>query len=239
MHERGARTQGIPQLGSGAIYPVPESDIKCDPFEIPIFYKRCYSLDVGWNRTAALWGAYDADADILYIYSEHYRGQAEPAVHAEAIKSRGEWIPGVIDPASRGRNQHDGQQLLTVYRGLGLRLVEADNAVESGIYEVYSRLSTGRLKIFSTLQNFFAEYRIYRRDDRGRVVKESDHLMDALRYMVMSGIALASNVPREQWGKVANKPSHQVEYNPFSQAWSPQKPNPQRERQEYRYGGNR
>lgn len=35
------------------------------------------------------------------------------------------------------------------------------------------------------------------------------------------------------------KSRHQVEYNPFSQAWSPQKPNPQRERQEYRYGGNR
>lgn len=29
------------------------------------------------------------------------------------------------------------------------------------------------------------EYRLYRRDERGRVVKTNDHLMDAFRYAVM------------------------------------------------------
>ena len=33
------------------------------------------------------------------------------------------------------------------------------------------------------------EYRLYRRDDKGNVVKERDHLMDATRYLVVSGIA--------------------------------------------------
>jgi hypothetical protein len=34
-HEKEARMRGIPSIGSGAIYPVPESDIVCKPFEIP------------------------------------------------------------------------------------------------------------------------------------------------------------------------------------------------------------
>src|SRR5215510_12414120 len=91
-YQRDARSKGIPQLGSGAIYPVPESDILVDPFEIPVYWPRAYGFDVGWNRTAAIWAAHDRDTDTAYLYNEHYRGQAEPSVHAEAIKARGAWM---------------------------------------------------------------------------------------------------------------------------------------------------
>lgn len=215
-HERDARTRGIPSLGAGAIYPVPESDIVCDPFEIPLWYRYCYGMDVGWNRTAAIWGAHDFENDILYLVSEHYRGLVEPPIHAAAILARGKWIPGVIDPSSRNRNSHDGQQLLVTYRQLGLTmLTEADNAVETGIYQVWDRLSTGRLRVFKTLQNWLGEYRVYRRSEKGAVVKENDHLMDATRYLVVSGIARAATKPREMWGAIANKPKHQVQHEPF------------------------
>lgn len=190
-YQRDARTKGIPQLGAGAIYPVPESDILVDPFELPDHFPRAYALDVGWNRTAALWGAWDGDSDTLYCYSEHYRGQAEPSIHANAIQARGDWIPGVIDPAARGRSQKDGTQLMQDYRDLGLDLSVAFNGVESGIYDTWERLSTGRIKVFRTLQNFLSEYRLYRRDEKGRIIKAKDHLMDDLRYLVMSGRAAA------------------------------------------------
>lgn len=197
-YQRDARTKGVPQLGSGAIYPVPESDIICDPFEIPKHWKRAYGLDVGWNRTAGIWGAWDQENDIVYLYSEYYRGQAEPSIHASAIKSRGPWIPGVVDPASRGRSQADGVQLLQTYTDLGLNLTPAVNAVEAGIYAVWERLSTGRLRVFKTLQAWLAEYRIYRRDDKGRIVKANDHAMDASRYLVVSGLDLAITEPVKQ-----------------------------------------
>lgn len=196
-YQRDARAKGIPQLGAGAIYPVPESEIVCQPFEIPNWWPRAYGLDVGWNRTAAVWGAYDRDSDTLYLYSEHYKGQAEPSIHADAIRSRGNWIQGAIDPASRGRAQRDGDQLLYLYRDLGLDLRTANNAVEAGLYNVLQRLSSGRLKVFSTLQNWLREFRIYRRDDKGHVVKQDDHLMDAMRYLVMTGIDIAATPPSE------------------------------------------
>jgi hypothetical protein len=48
---------------------------------------------------------------------------------------------------------------------------------------VWNRLSTGRLKVFKTLGAWFEEFRLYRRDQKGHVVKENDHLMDATRYL--------------------------------------------------------
>jgi hypothetical protein len=143
----------------------------------------------------AIWGAHDRDADVVYLYSEHYRGQAEPSIHAEGIKARGDWMQGVIDPASRGRGQRDGEQLLQNYVDLGLLLTKAENGVEAGLFDVWQRLSTGRLKVFRTCQNWLAEFHLYRRDDKGAVVKKDDHLMDATRYYIVSGIPLCSVAP--------------------------------------------
>lgn len=224
-NQRDARTKGVPQLGAGAIYPIPEEEFVIAPLELPGFYRHAFGMDVGWNRTAAVWGAIDFDSDVLYLYSEHYRGQAEPAVHAQALRARGDWIPGVIDPASRGRSQHDGEQLLGIYQEMFPLLTVADNAVEAGIYAVWSRLSSGRLKVFSTMVNWLGEYRIYRRDEKGKVVKENDHLMDATRYLEMSGVARASFRPMDQVRQRMNLgPRHESEYNSMQEMWNLGKP---------------
>ena len=211
-HLRRARTEGVPYLGSGAIYSsyVTVESISIDPIPLPNHWARSFGLDVGWNRTAAIWTAWDKDSDIVYAYSTHYMAQAEPIIHANAIKGtdarttssqgvyRSKWIPGVIDPAANGRSQVDGKRLVEQYRNLGLDLEFADNSVEAGILEVWNRLSTGRLKFFNTLTDFFGEYRLYRRDKNGKVVKEKDHLMDALRYDILSGLARAVPVKGQQ-----------------------------------------
>jgi len=204
--QRDARSKGVPQLGAGAIYPVPESDILVSDFEIPAHWPRGYAMDVGWNRTAAGFYALNRDTDVLYRYGEHYRGQAEPAVHAQAIKARGLWLPGVIDPASRGRAQQDGMQLLSIYRELGLNLDVALNSVEAGIYAVWERMSSGRFKVFESCQSWRQEFRLYRRDEAGKIVKANDHAMDEMRYFVMSGLERMKTKPIE-------KPPQVIEYS--------------------------
>lgn len=203
-YQREARSKGVPQLGSGAIYQVPESDIMVSDFEIPDHYPRAYGMDVGWNRTAAVWGARDNETGVIYLYSEHYMGQAEPILHAQAIKGRGAWIPGVIDPAARGRSQVDGTQLIQVYRECGLNLEAAINAVETGIYAVWQLMTAGKLKVFRSLGNWLSEFRLYQRDQEGRIVKQNDHLMDATRYLVMSG--------RDRMKTKPAKPEHRYVY---------------------------
>ncbi len=198
VHQRDARSKGIPVLGSGQIYPVAEESLLVDPFDIPEFWPRVYGLDVGWNRTAAIWGAYDKHNKTWYLYSEHYQGHQPPSIHADAIRARDEWIPGVIDPAAGAANQKDGSRLLDEYIDLGLDLYKADNTVEAGLLSVYRLMVSGRLKVFSTLRNWRSEFRIYRRDEKGKIIKENDHLMDATRYLIQTGQTVMTTAPAEE-----------------------------------------
>jgi hypothetical protein len=182
---RDARSKGVPSLGAGAIFPIPESEFVIPPMKLADHWPRIAALDVGWRRTATLWGAHDLETSTIYFYSEHYRAEAEPSVHATAIRARGEWIPVLIDPAARGRSQRDGENLMKDYTNLGLKLRQAKNAIESGILRIWELLSTGRIKVFASLSNFLAEYRLYRRDKKGRIVDEFNHLMDCWRYLVV------------------------------------------------------
>ena len=97
-------------------------------------------------------------------------------------------MPGVVDPAARGRSQTDGRRLIEMYKDLGLELTGSQNAVESGIQEVLDAFNTGKLKVFKdVLPRWWEEFRLYRRDKNGRIVKLRDHLMDATRYWWLSG----------------------------------------------------
>jgi hypothetical protein len=142
-----ARTEGEPVLGSGAIYPIAEADILVPTRAIPETWRRVYALDVGWNRTAVIWGAEDPGSKNIELHDEHYQGQGEPASHAAAIRCRGDWMLGVIDPASLGSSQIDGKTLIEVYGRLGLHLQPAVNAAEAGLTEVWNLLVSGRLKV--------------------------------------------------------------------------------------------
>jgi hypothetical protein len=183
-HERNARMKGEPSIGAGAVYRTPKEAFEIEPFELPVYWPRAYGLDVGWNKNAALWAAHDRESDTIYVYSEMYLGEVEPPAVASAIRARGAWIPGLIDPASRGRAQRDGVRLIDEYRDEGLQLQMADNAVEAGIHVISTMLQTGRLKVFNSCANVLSEYSLYRRDKHGKIVKTFDHALDALRYLV-------------------------------------------------------
>lgn len=199
VYQREARSKGTPTLGKGAIYPVDEDTFVIEPFAMPDYWPRGYGIDVGWNRTAVVWGARDLETDTLYLYAEHYGGRMDASENARHIRGKGEWIPGFIDPASRGRSQADGQQLLQNYLDQGLDLTVANNAVEAGIDLVWMRLVSGRLKICRHLVHWLNEFRKYRRDEHGKVVKADDHEMDATRYLVVSGLDGMKTQSRKQY----------------------------------------
>ena len=186
--QRDARTKGIPQLGAGAIFPIPEEEIRVKDFQIPSHWARAYAMDHGWNWLGAVFMAYNRETRTKYLYSCYKRAQAEPPIHAAAIKARGDWLPGVGDCSDI--NKYDGQQFLKIYRGLGLDLKLANKAVEAGLQETWMELSTGSLKVFASCEEWFAEYRLYHRDEQGRIVKVNDHLIDPTRYLVRAGATL-------------------------------------------------
>ena len=193
-HELEAREMGIPSLGSGMVYPVSESAIVCDPFNIPDYWPRVYGLDFGWTApTAALFGAHDRDNDVIYFYAEYALPELTPQQHAtNLLKLGADWIPGVFDPSGLQSSVKDGDKLAQVYNDVGLiHLYKADNAKEAGVAKTLTRMQNGQLKLFSTLNQTLKELRIYGRDEHGIIRKGNDHLMDCMRYTVMSGLEVA------------------------------------------------
>lgn len=186
-HLRQARSTGLPGDTGGQVFPIALGDITVDDFPIPAHYRLLNALDPGWNHTGAAFAAVDPDTDTMYIYADYKRGQAEPVVHAEAIKTKAKWAdaPVLIDPAGLGRSQIDGKQAFELYRKHGLRLIIANNSVEAGIAEMWERMSTGRLKIFRSCKALLSELATYRRNDRGEIIKENDHICDPVRYLCL------------------------------------------------------
>ena len=68
-YQRDARSKGIPQLGSGAIYPVPESDLLVEPFAIPAHWPQGYGMDVDHKKPLSKGGS--TSIKNLRVESEH------------------------------------------------------------------------------------------------------------------------------------------------------------------------
>ena len=185
-NELDARTKGLPALGSGRIYPLTEDDIVCTPFKIPDYFPRAYGLDFGWNNTAALWIAQDPTSQVKYLYAEYKKGKVTDSEHVHAIRQRGDGLIGAADPSGGGRRD-DGKMRIDYFRSLGLDLQPGYNGITTGIAQVYTELSSGMLKVFSNLEMFLDEFRVYRYDakDPNKVARnQDDHLQDTLRYLI-------------------------------------------------------
>jgi len=159
------------------------------PFKIPDHWQRVRAIDYGYtNPFVCLWGALDEDKR-LYIFDEHYRSKALIREHAAIIKARNgkaSWTVSDWDAQDNAEMQAEGIQTRN-----------AQKDVMVGIQKVKARLATAkdgrpRLFICENCINTLKEIGMYRwnqtkegRNEKEEPVKEADHAMDALRYMVM------------------------------------------------------
>jgi phage terminase large subunit-like protein len=89
-HELEARTKGIPVLGSGRIFPVPEDTIACDHREFPPHWPRIGGMDFGWDHPfAAVELVWDRDTDTVYVSRTHRLKEASPIIHAATLRAWG------------------------------------------------------------------------------------------------------------------------------------------------------
>ena len=191
-HERKARAQGIPVLGSGRVFPLDEDDIKVDAFAIPAHWPVIGGIDFGWDHpTGATKLAWDRDADILYVTNSYGKREATPVIHAAALKPWGATMPWSWPHDGLQHDKGSGEQLAAQYKAQGLNMLperatfeDGSNGVEAGISEMLDRMQTGRWKVFSHLEDWFAEFRLYHRKD-GLIVKLNDDRISSSRYAMM------------------------------------------------------
>jgi hypothetical protein len=191
-HERKARAQGIPVLGSGRVFPIDEDLLKVEAFEIPDIWPRIGGLDFGWDHpTARVELAHDRDTDTIYVTKCYAQREATPIVHAGALRAWGDWLPWAWPHDGLQHDKGSGDALAGQYREQGLNMLperatfeDGGSGVEAGIAEMLDRMNTGRWKVFSHLEDWFAEFRLYHRKD-GLIVKLNDDRLSASRYAMM------------------------------------------------------
>lgn len=200
-HQREMRSKGIPLMGSGLVYQVPETEIVCDPIEIPSYWPRICAVDFGIDHGfAGVWIAHDRDTDTAYVVDAYKAEGEKMSEHVSQLNRRGNWIPVIWPHDGLNREKSSGVPLADTYRQEGANMwhepfsnppapgVEegkGGNSVEFGIEHILNRMQTKRIKIFKTLTPLLDELRMYHRDD-GKIVKQFDDLMDALRYACLS-----------------------------------------------------
>jgi phage terminase large subunit-like protein len=198
-YEREARAKGIPVLGSGRIFPYTEASLSCEPFRVPAHWALIWGIDPGLDHPfAAVLLAWDKDTDVLYVMHTIKMQGALPLQHAEAMKKWGDGtgakIPVAWPQDAHQRREFDGQltPLRAIYKKHGLAMldhhatfVDGSNSTELGLLDMQERMTTGRFKVFSILNEWWEEYRLYHRKD-GQIVKLRDDLMSATRVAVMA-----------------------------------------------------
>lgn len=228
-HERDCRLRGVPAMGTGLIFPVPDSDIVCDAFEggIPTGWPQIVGLDFGYNHpTAATRLAYDRDNDTVYVTAEYRKREETPVIHAAAIRAWGDWLPVAWPHDGVHHDKGSGISLKQTYTKLGLKMLheyatfhDGGYGVETGLLDMYDRMRTGRWKVMRHCQQWLAEKAQYHRkmnQETGRVQiwKVDDDLISASRYGLMmlrfaraefteSKRYKASQVNRIEWSPLA------------------------------------
>ena len=107
-------------------------------------------------------------------------------------KLRANWT--VIDPSSKNRNNQTGRSDQQEFFDNGVSTIPGQNAVGAGINRVKERLDANRLSVCANCVETLSQFRRYRwvkddgrgeKESREQPVKKDDHLLDALRYVVM------------------------------------------------------
>lgn len=202
-HEREARARGVPVLGSGRVFPIPEEDIRIDPLPaIPPHWPEIVGIDFGWDHPfAAARLAHDRDNDVVHVVGGYRQSETVPTIHAAAIKAWGGWQPVAWPHDGLAHDKGSGETLAAQYRASGLSMTPAratwpdgSSGFEAGILEMLERMQSGRLKIWTSAPQFFEEMRTYHREN-GLVVKVRDDFISAVRYGLMM-LRFAQTRPR-------------------------------------------
>ena len=198
-HEREMRRYGRPSIGSGLIFPINEEKLMVDPVHIEDHWPRIAAIDFGWDHpTAVVWGAIDRDEDIFYVYDCYRMSKASPTVHSQAIRSRPNFIPIAYPHDGNRRDSMGNPGLADQYRNLGCNMRldhftnppalgenKGGNSIEEGLMAMIQAMENEKFKVFSTLSDWFEEFRMYHRKG-GKVVPLRDDIMSATRYAFQS-----------------------------------------------------
>lgn len=175
-------------LAEGLVYPM--FGDSCIVQDIPDTGDYYISIDYGTHNpfSAGLWCVTKTDAVRIgeyYYCGREERKEKTPEEYYSEIKrlAGGRDIKClIVDPSADAF-------IATVKKHHEFKARGAVNDVLPGIQTTAEMIASGKLKIYESCEDAIREFGLYRWDEKAesdRVVKENDHAMDEIRYMVMT-----------------------------------------------------
>ena len=175
-------------LAEGLVYPM--FGDSCIVQDIPDTGDYYISIDYGTHNpfSAGLWCVTKTEAVRIgeyYYCGREERKEKTPEEYYSEVKrlAGGRDIKClIVDPSADAF-------IATVKKHHEFRVRGAVNDVLPGIQTTAEMIASGQLKIHESCEDAIREFGLYRWDEKAesdRVVKENDHAMDEIRYMVMT-----------------------------------------------------
>jgi hypothetical protein len=192
-------------MGHGRIYDIADEYITCEPFPIPKFWKIINGMDFGWDHPQAhVQLVEDPDSGTIYLTKAYKASKVSANDAWGAVKDWSVNVPVAWphDGLQNEKGRDDAVQQKVHYQNAGFKMLPematwppttdekgnqktGGNSVEHGLYEIGDLMRKGKFKVFSGLVELLDELRQYHRDEKGKVVKVRDDLLDAVRYAYM------------------------------------------------------
>jgi phage terminase large subunit-like protein len=194
-HQRDMRSKGVPMLGHGRIFDLSDEFITCDAIQIPDHWYVIGGMDFGWDHPQAhVQLIEDRDAGDFYLKHSWKASQQSANDAWGAVKRWQEGVPVAWpqDGLQHEKGRDDAKQQRNHYEDAGFNMLgtyatwdSKSNSVEQGIYEIGDLMRKGKWKVFAGNSGYIDEFLQYHRDERGKIVKTRDDLLDAARYAYM------------------------------------------------------
>ena len=192
-HQRDMRSKGTPMLGHGRIYDLSEEFLTCDAFAIPKHFYIINGMDFGWDHPQAhVQLVWDRDSDVFYVTKAQKMRKTSPNEAWGTVKCWAAGIPTSWPLDGLQTEKGSGKQQMQYYSEAGFEMLDdratwedGSNGVEAGLYEIRDLMSKGKFKIFAGLRDLLDEILQHHRDEKGKIVKTMDDLLDAIRYAYM------------------------------------------------------
>jgi phage terminase large subunit-like protein len=199
-HERQARIEGTPQLGTGPVFPLellpaivksfnPDSDI-------PFYARWCVGIDFGFGHPfAAALIAWAPDTGQIWVVDSFRMERSSALYHVQRIHSmtRGLRVPVAWPHDGAQHDKGSGLSLSMQYKNFGANMMAGHainhgtktNSVEPALEEMREMMFGGKFTIAGHNHELIDEIRNYHRDEDFRLVKQRDDLVSAVRYAIM------------------------------------------------------
>ncbi len=193
-------------------------------------------IDPGVVNTGLVWATHNRTSDTLTVFDAYKLqdkdvSEVATAIYATnkkwGIQARGKKRPiYVIDPSARNRTLTHATSVEAEFQNYGIYPRHGQNEVEAGVFQMRRRINHGKLRVVSNLEEWKAEARKYRIQERAdgkfAVVKEDDHIMDPTRYISMEVPYLpkVSPIKPKPLGQDVARPPTQVAGQPPREAAS-------------------